>query len=83
VALRAGVHARLLVADPHDGGALRWRHALTQDAALAGLTAPERAALAADAANALERGGEPLRGSILALAADLHAQGGAPDGASC
>lgn len=49
---------------------------MTQDAALADLTAPERAALAADAANALERGGGPLRGSILALAADLHAQGG-------
>jgi len=77
-ALRAGVQARLLVADPHDGGVLRWRHALTQDAVLAGLTAPERAALAAGAAGALEGRGEPLRGSMLALVADLYARGGSP-----
>jgi DNA-binding CsgD family transcriptional regulator len=78
VALRAGVRAWLLVADPHDGGVLRWRHALTQDAVLAGLTAPERAALAAEAAGALEGRGEPLRGSMLALVADLYAQAGSP-----
>jgi DNA-binding CsgD family transcriptional regulator len=81
-ALRAGVQARLLVADPHDGGALRWRHALTQDAVLAGLTAPERAALAAGAAQVLDSRGEPLHGSMLALVADLYAQAGARERAA-
>src|SRR6185436_11653896 len=45
-ALHAAVQARLLVMDPEEDGAVRWRHALTQDAVLGLMSAPERAALA-------------------------------------
>lgn len=71
---RATLDAGLLAKGP--GGELRWRHALTQDAILAALTEPERSLLAARAAAALDRPG--LRGSTLALVAELHAQGGTP-----
>ena len=77
-ALRHAVDARLLLAGP-DGG-LRWRHALTQDAVLAALTAPERSVLAARAAGALDR--DDLAGPLLARVAELHARGGDPDRAA-
>ncbi|MFC5140982.1 ATP-binding protein [Actinomycetospora rhizophila] len=77
-ALRRAVEARLLVAGPD--GVLRWRHALTQDAVLAGLTGPERAVLAARAAGSLDR--TDLAGPALARVAELHARGGDPDRAA-
>jgi DNA-binding CsgD family transcriptional regulator len=55
-AVRAAADGGLLVAAD---GRLRWRHALTRDAVLATLLPPERAALAARAARALDRRGEP------------------------
>ncbi len=68
-ALRAA-HAHLFA--PADR--LRWRHALTRDAVLATLTAPERAALARRAADVLLRRGEPHddahAGDLLAGAGD-------------
>ena len=77
-ALRHAVDARLLLAGAD--GALRWRHALTQDAVLAALTAPERSVLAARAARALDR--DDLAGPVLARVAELHARGGDPDRAA-
>jgi DNA-binding CsgD family transcriptional regulator len=71
-ALRTAVDAGLLVRDPV--GHMRWRHALTCGAVLAGLTAPERAAVAAQAADALD--GD--YGASRALVAELHARGGHP-----
>jgi predicted ATPase len=55
-ALRAAVGVGLLTAE---GGQLRWRHALTCAAVLATLLPPERAALAARAARALDARGDP------------------------
>ncbi|WP_258572824.1 ATP-binding protein [Actinomadura parmotrematis] len=54
-ALRAA-QPRLVVTE---GEALRWRHALTRDAVLASLTAPERAVLARRSADALLARGGP------------------------
>ena len=71
-ALRTAVDAGLLARDP--AGDVRWRHALTCSAVLAGLTTPERAAIAAQAADALDGEGGVSR----ALVADLHALGGHP-----
>jgi DNA-binding CsgD family transcriptional regulator len=55
-ALRAATDVGLLMATD---GRLHWRHALTRDAVLATLLPPERAALAARAAHALDERGEP------------------------
>ena len=71
-ALRTAVDAGLLVRNPT--GEVRWRHALTCGAVLAGLAAPERAAVAAHAADALD--GE--EGVSRAVVAELHARGGHP-----
>ena len=71
-ALRTAVDAGLLARDP--AGHVRWRHALTCSAVLAGLTTPERAAIAAQAADALDGEGGVSR----ALVAELHALGGHP-----
>jgi DNA-binding NarL/FixJ family response regulator len=70
--LLAAGDAGLLIRDP--GGDVRWRHALTCQAILSGLTAPERASIAARAAEALEGKADARR----ALIADLHARGGRP-----
>ncbi|GAA4792003.1 hypothetical protein GCM10023200_29110 [Actinomycetospora chlora] len=81
--LRRAVDARLLVAGPD--GALRWRHALIDDAELAALTAPERSVLAARAARALDRhdpSGRDLAGPVLARVAELRARGVDPDRAA-
>ncbi|MHA6781453.1 ATP-binding protein [Pseudonocardia saturnea] len=72
--LRTAVAQHLLVTG--DGGVLRWRHALTRDAVLADLTAPERSALALRAAEALVA--DAPHGDRLALAADLLVRGGEP-----
>lgn len=73
-AIRAGADGGLLALDP--AGTPRWRHALTRDAVLARLSAPERADLAATVADRLAGAGtaehEP------ALLADLHARAGRP-----
>ena len=81
-ALHAAVQARLLVMDPEEDGAVRWRHALTQDAVLGLMSAPERAALAGRAAQALEDARELTGGSLTALVADLHARSGRPERAA-
>jgi DNA-binding CsgD family transcriptional regulator len=80
--LQAAVEARLLVMDPDDDGAVRWRHALTQDAVLGLLSAPERAALAGRAAATLEDARELTGGPLTALVADLHARSGRPERAA-
>ncbi|HVE98872.1 MAG TPA: LuxR C-terminal-related transcriptional regulator [Mycobacteriales bacterium] len=76
-ALRAAVDMGLMLAGPD--GSPRWRHALTCDAVLAALTAPERAALAARAARRLDTGSPVARPGLVA---DLHARGGRPDRAA-
>ncbi len=55
-ALRAAADGQLLVSA---GDGLRWRHALTRDAVLATVFAPQRAALARRAAAALQHRGRP------------------------
>ncbi|MCE0766841.1 helix-turn-helix transcriptional regulator, partial [Pseudonocardia kujensis] len=72
-ALRGGVAEGLLV---RDAGGLGWPHALTREAVLAALLPPERARLAARAAEALaEADGGPA-------AAALFAEAGRPDRAA-
>ena len=72
-ALDRGVDAMLLrVGD--DG--FRFRHALTRDAVLAGMSPPRRADLAAAALAALEASHPDLEGGRLDTAADLAAQSG-------
>lgn len=67
---RAAVAQQLLVRDGDRDGALRFRHALTRDAVLGPLLAPERAALARRALAAVERRGTRAQGTVR-LAADL------------
>jgi len=68
VALRSAEEAGLVLPDP---GRLRWRHALTRDAVLVTLLAPERAQLAGRAADALAEGGDDaLRAELLVAAGD-------------
>ncbi len=68
-ALRAAVDVGLLVVA---GGRLRFRHALTRDAMLATLLPPERAGLAARAAQVLDARGDR------AVAARLYVESGDP-----
>jgi DNA-binding CsgD family transcriptional regulator len=75
-ALRSATDHALLVAD---GAALRWPHALTRDAVLAGLLPPERAALAAVAARVLAARAGP---DDEPRAAELHVEAGEPDDAA-
>ena len=70
--LPAAVDAGLLIRGP--AGELRWRHALTCSAVLAGLTAPGQAAVAARAAAALDGAADVPR----SLVANLYARGGRP-----
>jgi DNA-binding CsgD family transcriptional regulator len=70
--LSSAIDAGLLIRGV--AGDVRWRHALTCGAVLAGLSPPERGAIAARAAEALE--GEA--GVRRALVAELHARGGRP-----
>ncbi|MEU7818703.1 AAA family ATPase [Pseudonocardia sp. NPDC049154] len=70
--LSSAVDAGLLTRNV--AGDVRWRHALTCGAVLAGLTPPERGAIAARAAEALDDGVGVRR----ALVADLQARGGRP-----
>ncbi|MDG4825879.1 AAA family ATPase [Asanoa sp. WMMD1127] len=66
--LRPAVAAQLVTAD---GGAFRFRHALTRDAVLADLLPPERATLAAQALATLLRIDPELTGFRCELAAEL------------
>ena len=75
-ALRAAAAQALLVAD---GAALRWPHALTRDAVLAGLLPPERAALAGRAARVLAARAGP---DDEPRAAELFVEAGEPDAAA-
>jgi DNA-binding CsgD family transcriptional regulator/tetratricopeptide (TPR) repeat protein len=70
-ALRRGVAAQLLVADPSDPGWFELRHALTRDALLAQLLPIERAALARQVLAALEQHEPELPGDLTELAAAL------------
>jgi DNA-binding CsgD family transcriptional regulator/tetratricopeptide (TPR) repeat protein len=81
--LSDAVAVQLLSAD--EDGRIRFRHALTRDAVLAGLLAPTRIALARRAAQALGRideGGDRDRGTWALLAADLWCAAGEPDSAA-
>ena len=69
-AARAATDASLL---REDAGRLRWRHALMREAVVAGLLAPERAALARKIAEALLARDRP---DDIARAAELLAAGG-------
>ncbi len=75
-ALRAAVDVGLLTSED---GRLRWRHALTRDAVLAGLLPPETAALARRAAEALVARAGPDDES---RAAELFGVAGDPDAAA-
>jgi len=75
-ALRSAEAVRLLVSE---SGTLRWRHSLTRETVLAGLLAPERAALSRRAAEALLARDRPQDD---ATAADLLAKAGADDEAA-
>ena len=67
-ALRRGVGLQLIAADRDS---FRFRHALTQEAVLAGLLPPERSALAGRALAAVETAHPGLPGAWCMLAADL------------
>jgi DNA-binding CsgD family transcriptional regulator/tetratricopeptide (TPR) repeat protein len=72
-ALRTGVDLQLIAAG-HSG--FRFRHALTQDAVLAGLLPPERSRLAGGALEAVEAAHPGLPGPWCATAADLAERSG-------
>ncbi len=68
-ALRAAFQAQLV--SRHDDRSFRFRHALSRDAVLVDLLAPERSSLAARALDAIERAHPGLPGSWCELAADV------------
>ncbi len=72
-ALRSAVNAQIVSPeDSAEGPAFRFRHALTRDAALEDLLPPERAELAARAAQAIQRAHPGLPGPWCERAADLQ-----------
>src|SRR6266487_3678939 len=72
-ALRSAVNAQIVSPEDGAGGpAFRFRHALTRDAALEDLLPPERAELAARAAQATQRAHRGLPGPWCERAADLR-----------
>jgi DNA-binding CsgD family transcriptional regulator/tetratricopeptide (TPR) repeat protein len=75
-ALRSGVAAQLLVADPSEPGTFALRHALTRDALLSQLLPMERTALAREVLAALEQHEPELPGELTDLAASLAEQVG-------
>jgi DNA-binding CsgD family transcriptional regulator/tetratricopeptide (TPR) repeat protein len=75
-ALRSGVAAQLLLADPAQPGAFELRHALTREALLALLLPIERTALARRVLAALEAHDPELPGDRIELAASLAEQVG-------
>jgi DNA-binding CsgD family transcriptional regulator/tetratricopeptide (TPR) repeat protein len=75
-ALRSGVEAQLLFADPADPGTFELRHALTRDALLAQLLPIERTALARRVLAALEEHDPELPGDLPEIAASLAEQVG-------
>jgi DNA-binding CsgD family transcriptional regulator len=74
-ALRQAIGAQLVVEEP-DG--FRFRHALTRDAVLGDLMAPQRARLAGRALEAVEQSHPELPGTWCELAADLAEGAGDP-----
>ncbi|HEY2692872.1 MAG TPA: AAA family ATPase [Streptosporangiaceae bacterium] len=74
-ALRRGVALQLVAADRDT---FRFRHALTQEAVLAGLLPPERAALAGRALDAVESAHPGLPGAWCMLSAGLAEDAGQP-----
>jgi len=82
-ALRAGVDAQLLVADPTVANAFRFRHALTRDAVARRLLPVEREVLSRRALDAVEASHPELPGEWCDLAAHLaEAAGDAPRAAA-
>jgi DNA-binding CsgD family transcriptional regulator len=75
-ALRQGMDLQLIAAGA-DG--FQFRHALTQEAVLAGLLPPERATLAGLALSAVEEAHSGLPGAWCMLAADLAERAGATE----
>ena len=73
-ALEAGLGQELLV---NEGGEIRFRHALTREALLAGALPPRRAGLAARALAAVETAHPDLPGPWAGVAAELAAESGA------
>jgi DNA-binding CsgD family transcriptional regulator len=73
-ALEAGIGQELLV---NEAGEVRFRHALTREALLAGVLPPRRAALAARALAAVEAAHPELPGPWAGIAAELAAESGA------
>jgi DNA-binding CsgD family transcriptional regulator/tetratricopeptide (TPR) repeat protein len=75
-ALRSGVDAQLLVAEPSPAGSFRYRHALTRDAVARRLLPQERALLSRRAVDAIEAAHPGLPGEWCDLAAQLADDGG-------
>jgi DNA-binding CsgD family transcriptional regulator len=75
-ALRAGVDAQLLVADPTRLGAVQFRHALTRDAVLERLLPAQWSELARRALDAITAAHPDLRGEWCDLAARLAERAG-------
>ena len=75
-ALRAGVKAQLLVADPAGPGSIEFRHALTRDAIVGRLMAIERAEVARRALEAILSAHPDLPGDWCDLSARLAEQAG-------
>lgn len=65
-ALRAGVHAGLLVVDEDDPAGFAFRHALGREATLAGLLPAERAEIATNALAAMEAAGWDVGNDLVA-----------------
>ena len=74
LALEAGIGQELLVSE---AGEVRFRHALTREALLAGVLPPRRAALAARTLVAVEAAHPELPGPWAGVAAELAVQSGA------
>jgi DNA-binding CsgD family transcriptional regulator len=77
--LRRAIRAQLISAD---GPAFRFRHALTREAVLDDMLAPERAVLSRQASTAIARAYPGLPGPWCELAAELAEAGGDSTGAS-
>lgn len=81
-ALRAGVAAQLLIAEPGTAGMFRFRHALTRDAVLGGLLPVEWAELARQTLDAVLAAHPDLPGEWCDLSAQLAERAGDPRAAA-
>lgn len=75
-ALRSALEVQLVSEDPLDANGFRFRHALTREAMLSTMLAPERRLLARTALHALEEAHPALDGAWCELGADLAEQAG-------